>query len=309
MKSVLYIAAALLALTPVLHAEVNTVYTPGGPEWAKTWKAFYAGDHEEDLPKPLIKAGSKMVPAILEAIAHKDMQQRRYAISALGNIHDRRAIAPLTAILEDKSEEEYFRGDALVAIYQIDQTLGTQLAEKYVGEGDTLKTNSQAILAKEPWLAVGSADTATPIGVCDATAYVIDPDKNGLNVRSAPRTGSIVGNIPKDSEGTIVHLIAQNSNGGWVQLDRATTVAEKVVFDKKGWISGNMLGVSTRGYGTKGVSLYTGVKGDTVITTIPPETQVTVMGCDGARLQVKYKGEVGWLKADDQCDSPVTNCN
>ncbi len=302
-----------LAIAGFVRADPEgVVYTPGGEEWAKTWKTFYGDAAEEsEISAPLLKAGPKMVPAIVEAIAHKDMRHRRYAISALGNLKDKRAVERLTAILKDASEEDYFRGDALVAIYQIDQTLGTQLAKQYAGQGDNLKTMSDAILTKEPWLTVSASDPSGPMRVCEASAYVIDPDPQGLNVRATPRTGKVIGNLPKAKaqDGTIVHLIAENGDGGWLQIDKAQTTEDKVVLDKRGWVSGNMLAVSTRGYETKGVKLYEGGEASSVLATIPPETVVKVVGCDGSRLQVKHKNVVGWLNAEDQCASPVTNCN
>ena len=131
-------------------------YTPGGKEWAKAWAAFYNNTGAEDeLMTPLIKAGPKMTPAILEAISHKDMKLRRYAIGALGHLKDRRAVEPLTAILKDTREEDYFRGDALHAIYQIDQKLGSNLAKQFSGQGDNLKMIAGAIIKKEPWLLDG----------------------------------------------------------------------------------------------------------------------------------------------------------
>ncbi len=311
MKRLLVIATLAFSIAPLTHADPPEVaYRTGGPEWAKTWKVFYdVVDHEPEISTPLTKAGPKMVPAIIEAIGHKDMKRRRYAISALGLLKDKRGLDALTAIVKDESEEDYFRGDAVAAIYQIDQDLGTQLAKQYAGQGDNFKMMTEAIITKEPWLTEGATDQAGPMRTCSADAYVIDPDPKGLNVRNAPRTGSVIGNIPKDKEGTVVRLVAQNGDGGWLQIDNAQTTADKVVFDKKGWVSGNMLAVSTRGYDTKGVKLYEGGEASTVLTTIPAETQVRVVGCDGKRLQVKYKDAVGWLNEDAQCASPVTNCN
>ncbi len=142
-----------LALLPTGEAASEVKYTPGGSEWAKTWTAFYNNPgSEDDLMRPLVKAGPRMTPAILEAISHKDMKQRRYAIGALGYLKDPRAMAPLVAILRDRSEEEYFRADALHAIYQLDQNRGTELAKRFGGQGDTLKIISAAILKQEPWL-------------------------------------------------------------------------------------------------------------------------------------------------------------
>ena len=153
MKSLAITALLSFLAFASTQAADNAKYTPGGKEWAKAWTAFYNNEGDEsELMTPLIKAGPKMTPAILEAISHKDMKQRRYAIGALGHLKDRRALEPLTAILKDESEEDYFRGDALHAIYQIDQKRGSELAKQFAGKGDNLKMISDAILKKEPWL-------------------------------------------------------------------------------------------------------------------------------------------------------------
>ncbi len=84
------------------------IYTPGGEQWAKAWTAFYSDDNKESqISIPLTKAGPEMIPAILEAIAHKDMKYRRYAIGALGNLRSASALGPLTAIVEDEDRLAY----------------------------------------------------------------------------------------------------------------------------------------------------------------------------------------------------------
>jgi hypothetical protein len=153
------------------------------------------------------------------------------------------------------------------------------------------------------------ASTRVAAAACDVQAYVVDPDPKGLNVRDAPGVnGKVVAVIPLDGDGTTVHLISSSPNG-WVQIDRAETVGGEVVFDKKGWVSGNMLATDTRGYGTKGVKLRGEGKAGKVVGTIPPEMQVRVAGCAGDRVKVRYKNLVGFLDPEDQCPSPVTLCN
>jgi uncharacterized protein YgiM (DUF1202 family) len=151
--------------------------------------------------------------------------------------------------------------------------------------------------------------TATLVAACNVEAYVVDPDPKGLNVRETPgANGRVVAVIPKDEDGTVVHLIA-SSPDGWVQIDRAETIGGTVVFDRKGWVSGNMLGTETRGYGTRGVKLRGDGKAGKVVGTIPPETEVKVAGCSGNRVKVRYKSLTGWLEREDQCPNPVTLCN
>lgn len=61
--------------------------------------------------------------------------------------------------------------------------------------------------------ALSGTSTQTPMGgdivtYCDVDAYVIDPDPNGVNVRSGPGSSyKIIGNLPKqDVEGIGVHI-------------------------------------------------------------------------------------------------------
>ncbi len=155
-----FLALLVLTIANPSHAQEEVEYSPGGAKWAKVWQAFYNNEgSESELMDPLIEAGDKMTPEIIEAVSHKDMRLRRYAIGALGNIKAPAAIQPLTAILEDTSEEDYMRGDAVLAIYQIDQVIGEQLAKKYNGTGveqpdlsSVLNMNCESILKKEPWL-------------------------------------------------------------------------------------------------------------------------------------------------------------
>ena len=159
----------------------------------------------------------------------------------------------------------------------------------------------------------GSAVTTTaaaPAAACDVDAYVVDPDPKGLNVRDAPGVGGkVVATIPLDEEGTTVHIIASDANG-WVQIDRAETIMGAVVFDKKkGWVSGNMLGIATRGYDGKGVRLYARPHARKATGKLPSEAEVRVAGCEGDWMRVKHKSASGWLAPEDQCSSPVTTCN
>jgi hypothetical protein len=56
------------------------------------------------------------------------MRRRRYAIGALGWVRDRRAILTLETIYANPTEDELYRGDALEAIFIIDQNLGRSYA-------------------------------------------------------------------------------------------------------------------------------------------------------------------------------------
>lgn len=151
MRFIAALVVGLLIASPCLAGDV--AYRPGGKQFAEAWHAFYdLSDHEPEIDDPLIKRGRPMVPSICSAIQHKDMKYRRYAIGALGYIGDRRALPTLEAILSDRTELEYFRGDALHSIYQLDRKLGLRYAKQYQRENKYLTMISRAILKQEPWL-------------------------------------------------------------------------------------------------------------------------------------------------------------
>lgn len=149
--------AMLLSIVALLGASVaradDVDYRTGGKRFAETWHAFYdLADHEPEIDDPLIEAGPKMVPAICEAVRHKDMQRRLYAIDALGYIGDRRALPTLEGILDDVSESDDMRSEALISIYRIDHALGTRYARQYRHADKRTAMVADAILRKDPWL-------------------------------------------------------------------------------------------------------------------------------------------------------------
>ena len=115
------------------------------------WREFYfEGTSEPHLVGILVHAGPKMVPSIIEAIGDQKMFARRYAISALGLLKQREALPALRAILNDGSEKDYFRSDALQAIYVIDSGAGQLAASTLLNDpelsDDILKRAALEIL-------------------------------------------------------------------------------------------------------------------------------------------------------------------
>lgn len=85
----------------------------------------------------MVGSGKKMVPYLCEAVKDKKMYLRRYAIGALGYLKDKTAIPVLKQIFENTKELDYFRGDALEAIYVIDQNTGRDIAVKVLSRKPT----------------------------------------------------------------------------------------------------------------------------------------------------------------------------
>ncbi|MBD2214486.1 SH3 domain-containing protein [Calothrix sp. FACHB-156] len=136
---------------------------------------------------------------------------------------------------------------------------------------------------------------------CNLFAYVDVSDGQTLNVRSGTSTNNkILGQVPVNET---VQVVAVLTN--WAKITNASSG-----FKGTGWVSLPKLGISTRGYGTKGVKLYakTSQKSQ-VIVRVPPNTTVKLLGCQGGWALVQYKGVNGWLFREDQCGAALTTCS
>src|SRR6476660_6277044 len=132
--------AVLLSVLPA-HEENARETTTTDRRYRTVWREFYDGGHSEiDLGSSLVRVGEPIVPSVCRAIADRDMKRRRYAISALGWIGDRRALPALRSILADASEAFYFRADALEAIYRISPRLAHRIVPLHAERKDLLGT-------------------------------------------------------------------------------------------------------------------------------------------------------------------------
>lgn len=96
-------------------------------------KVFLERDCAEDqIINPLIIAGKKVIPYIIEEIRNKEMDLRRYAIGALGHIGDEKVIPFLMSILNDDDEIYYFRYDAIEAIAMINIARAREVANIFI---------------------------------------------------------------------------------------------------------------------------------------------------------------------------------
>lgn len=109
---------------------------------------FYdAKDRAEDmLMDPLIVNSDLVKHRVIEEIKNKSMDKRRYAIGYLGNEKIKEALLTLIVILDDESEIDYFRADALESIYQINKKEGLSKAEKYTKKVDLLGQTAKTIM-------------------------------------------------------------------------------------------------------------------------------------------------------------------
>jgi uncharacterized protein YgiM (DUF1202 family) len=136
---------------------------------------------------------------------------------------------------------------------------------------------------------------------CDIFVYVTDTDSQGLNVRSGASTNNvIIGQIPINETVQVIGAV-----GDWVQITNASNG-----FQGTGWVFVPKLGLTTRGYGTNGVDLYTSSSQESQkVGKIPANTAVKLLGCQGDWAQVEYQNVKGWLTREDQCGAALTSCS
>jgi uncharacterized protein YgiM (DUF1202 family) len=142
---------------------------------------------------------------------------------------------------------------------------------------------------------------STNLRKCDIFAYVTDTDSQPLNVRSGASTNKkILGQIPINETVQVIGAVRN-----WVQITNASDG-----FQGTGWVFVPKLGLTTRGYGTNGVDIYTNTSQKSrKAARIPANTPVKLLGCQGDWAQVEYQGVKGWLTRQDQCGAALTSCS
>jgi hypothetical protein len=104
------------------------------------------GRAEDQLTDPLVLAGPRVRPLVLAAVQDRHFRLRRYGIGYLGCAGYRPASPTFRTILHDESEEDYFRADALEALWSSDPKEGHALASAYSGRSDFLGQVARGIL-------------------------------------------------------------------------------------------------------------------------------------------------------------------
>ena len=143
---------------------------------------------------------------------------------------------------------------------------------------------------------------------CQISAYVIDKDPQGLNVRNAPSTsGRILKKLATTTPEVSVDITA--SQGNWMEINKAVDGEGKTIFQGKGWVYAPLLGTSTRGYETRSVNAYASANNRSrVVGRIPANTSVTMVSCNGNWAYVSHQQIKGWIAKIDQCATSLTTC-
>jgi len=150
--------------------------------------------------------------------------------------------------------------------------------------------------------APGSQKTA-----CDISAYVIDRDPNGLNVRSAPSSGARVIRTVSNAGSGVARITGQS--GAWFRIARITDAeTDAVLFRGDGWVHGSLLGLDVANGDPR---LYEAAvaRSRMVAKLVADQSGVTLIGCEGGWAKVRAAGRTGWLSPAGQCSNPLTTCS
>jgi hypothetical protein len=106
---------------------------------------------EDQLTDPLVLAGPRVRPLVLAAIQDRNMKLRRYAIAFLGCASYGPASPIFRRIAADPTEEEYFRTDALEAMWHVNRIEARALAADLVSAPGHLGMTARAVSADSAW--------------------------------------------------------------------------------------------------------------------------------------------------------------
>jgi SH3-like domain-containing protein len=150
---------------------------------------------------------------------------------------------------------------------------------------------------------------------CDLWVYVLDPDPQGVNVRSGPgKKFDAVAKLPHDEYSLMVHVTG--ATGQWARISEAERMESgENVFKGAGWVYAPGLATQTKDYGgldpeAPRVKIYKAAsKSSAVVLRLPNETEVALTGCKGRWARVRHKNVEGWLDPESQCHSTLTTCS
>jgi hypothetical protein len=157
-------------------------------------------------------------------------------------------------------------------------------------------------------LALGGSATAAVDAYrsCSISAYVIDQDPNGMNVRAAPSAKARVLKVVNGPNSGTTKV--RGYQGGWFRVSEIAAAEEDAtLFKGDGWVHGSLLHVDVAGGDP---NLYDGpTRRSQLIKRLSGDQEgVTLVSCSGNWVQVRVLGTLGWLSPAGQCSNPLTTC-
>lgn len=163
-----------------------------------------------------------------------------------------------------------------------------------------------AILSVLALTGAAPAQRASEGPSCAISAFLIDQDPRGLNVRAEPSAQArVLQVISNDTAGVAAitgHL------GGWFRVSGIVDAeTDARLFDGIGWIHQSLLGLEVAHFDAR---LYAAPsrRSRVLARLAPQEARTSLIGCAGDWVQVRAAGRIGWLSPEGQCSNPLTTC-
>jgi SH3-like domain-containing protein len=146
-----------------------------------------------------------------------------------------------------------------------------------------------------------------PARSCNISAFVVDQDAHGLNIRAAPSsTARVIQTISNEGSG-VAQIRAQN--GDWFRVTSIVDYEneERPLFRGDGWVHQSLLDLEAANADPR---LYErpAARSRVLARLVPEDGTAKLIGCSGNRAQVRAAGRVGWLSPNGQCSNPLTTC-
>ena len=137
---------------------------------------------------------------------------------------------------------------------------------------------------------------------CGISAWVIDKDPNGLNVRDRPgASGKVIARLPRRNYEDTVTVYVVGYSSGWLKIGLAHAGNGEKLFDDLGWIAAKMVETGTKNFEEPPLLYAQPATSSRKIGAIPSEVHVQISGYACGFTKVSYQGKTGWLRDGNIC--------
>lgn len=142
--------------------------------------------------------------------------------------------------------------------------------------------------------------------ICNISAYVIDRDTAGLNVRAGPSAQSRVLRTISNQGAAVVEI--RSHSGSWFRVSRIVDAEdETVLFTGDGWVHSSLIAIDVAN-GDPRLYAAPARRSRALARLVADQTHVTLIGCSGDWVRVRAGRREGWLSRAGWCSSPLTTC-
>jgi SH3-like domain-containing protein len=157
-------------------------------------------------------------------------------------------------------------------------------------------------------LAVGGSSAAAgdAYRTCSISAYVIDQDAKGMNIRAGPSTKArVVKVVNGPNSGTTK---VRGYQAGWFRVSQIDAAEEDAVYFKgDGWVHASRLHIDVA---AADPNLWEGPsrRSKLIRRLAGDQPDVTLVSCSGNWAEIRVGNTLGWLSPAGQCSNPLTTC-